>query len=376
MFVSRNAQQVGDDRTFNIILFSLFGGISVIGWHVDAAKLDCRDIVNKLNEVGVDCPIFVARYVSKLPLATPDAFDLAKLSKDMSDVLRIEESVVTSFAALSCLQNEFKSVLNKCEQIDSIAEQITDIKAAVTRKNNRRIIESDISESDTQPPAHTDVSVVDYETDDEDGAVSIERERDVTVPTHVVGPRVTTGLTVPNSTNNVDVHVADEEPAVLRLRDGPQKTSWMTDGGFNVVNRNNQRAERDASYSDRVKSHKSLFINSSRQRSNNVTLKAVRFKPYASHNKNDGYNRRNNKDCMVFISRLDPDTTVQHVTKYLKSKYNKHFRVEQIKAKYDTYASFKVCVPQSMKTDLLNKYNWDKAGDVYVREFIEKRSYY
>ena len=30
-------------------------------YNVDWARLDCRDIINKLNEVGVDCPIFVAQ---------------------------------------------------------------------------------------------------------------------------------------------------------------------------------------------------------------------------------------------------------------------------------------------------------------------------
>ena len=94
--------------------------------------------------------------------------------------------------------------------------------------------------------------------------------------------------------------------------------------------------------------------------------------PYKNTNHNSGYNRnRNNQECVVFISRLDPKTTPQNVTLFLKSKYNKHFKVEQIKTKYDSYASFKVFVPYSMKSDLLNKYNWDSNGNVYVRQFIE-----
>ena len=44
--------------------------------------MDCRDIINKLNEVGLECPTFVAISVAKLPLATLDAFNLAKISKD------------------------------------------------------------------------------------------------------------------------------------------------------------------------------------------------------------------------------------------------------------------------------------------------------
>ena len=33
----------------------------------DSARLDSRDNLNKLNEVGIDCPIFVAKDVSKFP---------------------------------------------------------------------------------------------------------------------------------------------------------------------------------------------------------------------------------------------------------------------------------------------------------------------
>ena len=72
-------------------------------YNIDSARLDGRDIVNKLNEVGVDCPIFIAKDVSTLPLATPDTFDLAKISKNINDVMKIEENVMSSFTALSCL---------------------------------------------------------------------------------------------------------------------------------------------------------------------------------------------------------------------------------------------------------------------------------
>ena len=69
-------------------------------------RLDGRDIFNKLNEFGVDGPIFVAKDVSKLPLATPDAFDLAKISRNINDVIKVEENVMSSFTALSCMQND------------------------------------------------------------------------------------------------------------------------------------------------------------------------------------------------------------------------------------------------------------------------------
>jgi len=111
-------------------------------YNIDSAKLDSRDIITKFNEVGADSPVFVAKNVANLPLATPDAFNLAKISKDITDVLRIEENVVSSFAALSSIQNDFKIVIEKCNMIDEISEQLSEIKAAVEKKNARRIIVS------------------------------------------------------------------------------------------------------------------------------------------------------------------------------------------------------------------------------------------
>ena len=44
-------------------------------------KGDSEDIIMKFNEVGSDCPRFVAADISNVPATTSDAFDLAKLSK-------------------------------------------------------------------------------------------------------------------------------------------------------------------------------------------------------------------------------------------------------------------------------------------------------
>ena len=39
-------------------------------------------------------------------MTTPDAFNMAKLSKDIASVMKIEYNVITSFYALSCLQKD------------------------------------------------------------------------------------------------------------------------------------------------------------------------------------------------------------------------------------------------------------------------------
>ena len=77
-----------------------------------------------LNEVGLQCPTFVAKSEAKLPLATPDVFNLAKISEDITNILRISEHVTTSFYALSCLQKDFRYVMDKCADIEPLTRKI------------------------------------------------------------------------------------------------------------------------------------------------------------------------------------------------------------------------------------------------------------
>ena len=61
--------------------------------HSEKAKHDCQDIINKLNEVGLNSPMFVAADVNNLPLATADAFNLNVNAKRLSDCLSLETDV-------------------------------------------------------------------------------------------------------------------------------------------------------------------------------------------------------------------------------------------------------------------------------------------
>ena len=108
-----------------------------------------------MNEVGVNCPVFVAANLAKLPIITADAFNLVKMSKDISSVLNIEQNVDNSLATLACLQNDFKAVLEKCSKIDNIAEDLNNLKSAVEKRNARRIIVSDSSASESDTPILT-----------------------------------------------------------------------------------------------------------------------------------------------------------------------------------------------------------------------------
>ena len=54
-------------------------------YRMDAAKLDCRDIITKMNEIGTECPTFVAKNVSLLPPTTADMFNLEQFIYVMSN---------------------------------------------------------------------------------------------------------------------------------------------------------------------------------------------------------------------------------------------------------------------------------------------------
>ena len=101
-----------------------------------------------MNEVGANCPIFVAVNIAKLPIVTADAFSIAKITKDFS----YEQNVMTSLTTLADLQNDVRAVVDKCSTIDTISEDIDALKSAVNRCIVRRRIESDSSTLESIPP--------------------------------------------------------------------------------------------------------------------------------------------------------------------------------------------------------------------------------
>ena len=115
---------------------------------------------------------------------------------------------------------------------------------------------------------------------------------------------------------------------VLRLTDRPvSMTSWFKEDGYTMVESNKSGNKQT-----------SVFVNSSRQKlSEDIKLKAVKFQRYANYNRNNGYSRGDHGQCEVFVSRLDPQTTPRNVCQFLRSRFNKSLKVEQIKARFDTY---------------------------------------
>ena len=259
--------------------------------------------------------------------------------------MKIEENVVSSFTALSCLQNDFQAVIQNCAKIDGLVRDISDVKLAVS-KRVRNVISDTSTSDDDDVFSKTD-------TDDDTTTISViqttENVATTTGAEEVATTTVAEEVGMSNGTEDPTTHNADGpgnrkqqkvQHPVLRLTGRPvSMASWLKEDGYTMVVGNKSENK-----------HKSVYVNSSRQKfSEDIKLKAVKFQRYANYNRNNGYSRGDYGQCEVFVSRLEPQTTPRNVCQFLRSRFNKSLKVEQIKARFDTYASFKIFTPKYMK---------------------------
>ena len=283
-------------------------------YRIDAAKLNCRDMINKMNEAGVYCPSFVALNIAKLPIVTADAFNIAKLSKDAVSVLNIEQNVATSSATLDSLQDNLASVLEKCSKIDAIADELEKLKSAVERRNGRRVIESDSSASESNPPNSTTEDATDEDIDndtDENTDVDTDDDTDDNTDDNTDNDVFSVEASHVNHCQGEARISVVPDPPVLRLNDRPPHfKAWMTEGGFQMV-------VTSADKKKRIESR--TFVNTSRKNigTSRDALKTIIPQHHGNDRRHGGYSRRNNKMCEVFISRIVPETTVRDVNNFL-----------------------------------------------------------
>ena len=282
----------------------------------DAAKLYCRDITNKFNEVGVHCPTIVAVNIAKLPVVTADAFNLARMSKDIMSILSIEKNEANSLATLDCLQSDVTSVLDKCSKMDVIANELERLKFAIHRRNGRRVIESDSSTPESN--STIDDSTNDDTDDDDDDAAD---DDDVFSNASISGNAIIdehTDLDVQETTQNTN---ASRALPILRLRDGPCADAWMTEGGFSLVGSSTQRKK--------IQVSSRTFVNTSRKNTDMScgALKTIVPHYHGNDRRHGGYSRKN-KMCDIFISRLVPETTARDVNNFLMPRLNRNVKIE------------------------------------------------
>ena len=158
----------------------------------------------------------------------------------------------------------------------------------------------------------------------------------------------------------------EQEYPPLRLNDRPSHLNdWMTEGGFKVVGTSVQ--EKKKHFLSRT------FVNASRKNFHapHDALRTVVPQYHGNDRRHGRYTRRNSKMCEIFISRLVPETTVQNVNNFLRTRLNRTVKSEQLRTKYNEYSSFKLCVPSYLKNKVLDKNFWENEN-IYVRNFVQK----
>ena len=296
----------------------------------EKSKLNCQDIINKFNEVGEDCPMFVAADVNNLPLATVDAFDLNAISNNLATVLQMNSEVKAAFTAISLLQTDLKSVLAKLSDADSMNASAADLKKNSCPEHSAEDIAGE--------------SPIDYDNDSDSSSESNGSSCDADAETE--------------TDNEFPPLPLDNK----KLKIPPKK--WLTDEGYSIVcnkKTGHQSTDIKTAYSSRV------YVNSGRQlrASQKYTLTAA--KPQSREHKNNSSGSGFN----VFVTRLQEKTKSRDVARYLKCVFGKYFKVEQLKNKHPGYASFKINAETSdMMTAMLDKKNW--TDGVFVKKFSSK----
>ena len=289
--------------------------IRLKSYNENAAKMDCRDIINKLNEVGLECPTFVAKSVAKLPLATPDAFNLTKISKDIANILRIEEHVTTSFYALSCLQKDFRYVMDKCADIEPLTRKIESLHNLLNKQNARQVIFSDSGESDSNSNDESCVDVENYDTD-------TNRDKSFHVKYPVLKQRNSH-----SNTNNVKENKQTQQHQAPR---DPSDSDKPLDDDFTLVTnrKNGNNKDRPRTYGEIAGLQQTrVFTNSKRYQTHNVTLRSADSSRRENTRRNSEHNRNTKKKCEIFVSNLHPETTSSDVMRYLKAEYKEYFKI-------------------------------------------------
>ena len=293
----------------------------------DKSKLNCQDIT-KFNEVGEDCPMFVAAEVNKLPLATVDAFDLNAISNNPATLLQMNGEVKSAFVAISLLQTDLNSVVDKLSVVNSM-------KASATVQKGDSCPEHSAENNAEESP-------IDYDNDSDSSPESNESPCDADAETET-------------DNDFPPLHLDNK-----KLKIPPKK--WLTGEGYNVVSnkkRGHQATDLKTAPSTRV------YVNSGHQLrvSQKNTLKAAKPQSCDQKQSISGFN--------VFVTRLHEKTKPRGVARYMKSVFGKYLKVEQLKNKYPGYASFNVKAETShIMTALLNKNNW--TDGVFVKEFNRK----
>lgn len=322
-----------DIETSKYLLFdSCKGSSRLIKRKGVSKKQNVQDIINRLNESGSEAPIYVAKDLSNLPVTSLESYDLAKMAKELNG-LRKELSSVT------------KLLLSTLSNLNELNERMN-VQAASTNSISVNLVEE---VTETWPTNSVDLTLsppaVPNPALDVDAEVAPNAE-DVPDP----APDVEAAPTGSADTEGTSTtHIPESSPN----NSHPPRGSLDTEG-FTTV-RGRQRP--------------TFSSVASRPKQNSETARSTHsIRAAPSH-----HPRKKSSDADLFITRLHSDTTTHDVLCHIKSQIGSNrVTVIQLKTKFDSYTSFKVCVPMNKKLVVEDSKNWPEG--VLVKRFFSKKN--
>ena len=292
-----------------------------------------RDIIDRLNEVGLAAPQFVAQNLTNMPPTALGGFDIAKIVKSLADMAEV-------FGVLKCLQEDLGTVQHQFAGLQNLTKEVASIKEMLgaklvskpeTKVANRHNAEpnriNDNSSSDSSEEEMTNRAIVSSltEADDESDGFKLPRKR-------------------------------------RRLKRKPQlKRKYAETAAMATA--------------ARPTADKPTMLRSCRRNSNNVPERVVSKLRVAS--RRSGVPEKEVGDMQrptvakLFVSRLHDETTVAEVKAHLNVICKDHLvRVQRLDTRTNDYASFKVTVPAKLKAKLLSKKCWPEGAN--IRNFVDK----
>ena len=75
----------------------------------------------------------------------------------------------------------------------------------------------------------------------------------------------------------------------------------------------------------------------------------------------------------IFVSRLNPDITVEAVVEFVKGSTGEEPKVEKLSTKFPNHSSFKIVCNQNCENAILNPDEWEEG--ILIRRYFERKSY-
>jgi len=322
---------------------------------------ETTDMLNRLNECGQNIPTYVATNLKNLPCSTADCFDLVKLTKEVSELLKELTQVTMHLLRrdIGLLKQQLPGSGSPLPAEDE--ESCSELDAGEVNPGSN-MSRDDSSEADGNtgavPPPVASPRRVRHLTPSAPPVVSPCRLQPLTPSAPPLSPSITTEA--PSLSTDSDAAASDDGFTVVKPRPRaayshavkqPAKPQGPKPKGSGP-----QRKGASSSH------RRPVPLRAAPDQRRSATLRAA-----------PEQQRSSPKEAQLFVTRLHCETTTQDITSHIRSMIGacRDLTVTQLKAKYNTYASFKVSLPMGKKSSVENIKNWPSR--VLVKRFFSKK---